>query len=132
MPHAEAAELQGLRSPDLQGACRGSVVAPWHRDTARVGTSLYWSPPSSVQGELLGPQPSYRASVAAGVFTSLRREEGRVSTSVLFPSISFSNSGRDDLAVSGAGSRSLAVGYPIITWGLAVSTPHAPPSAGSQ
>lgn len=132
MPHAEAAELRGLRLPDLQGVCRGSVVAPRHRDTARVGTSLYWSLPSSVQGELLGPQPSYRASMASGVFNSLRREEGRVSTSVPFPNVSFSNSGPDDLAVSGTGSRSLAVGYPVITWGLTVSTSHVLPSAGSQ
>lgn len=47
MPHAEAAEYQGLWLHDLQGVCRGSVVAPRHEDTAQVGTSLYWSLRSS-------------------------------------------------------------------------------------
>ena len=74
MPHAEAAESQGLCFHDLQGVCRGSAAAPWHRDTAQVGTSLYWSLPSS---GCWGSSWGHSHPSAQGNRLSCRNQEGR-------------------------------------------------------
>ena len=72
MPHAEAAESQGLGVHNLQGICRGSGVVPQHGDTARGGYQpAVVATKLRVQVELLGPQLSFRASMASRAFDSL-------------------------------------------------------------
>lgn len=84
MPHAEAAELRGLRLPDFQGVCRGSVVA--------LGTGIQ---PGGYQPVPVTPKPRCRGSPGATAvpmslhgFRRLQQPQARRGSSFHFSSLS--------------------------------------------